>query len=388
MTAFWVDPVNTDAQFLNMMGLALSAQNPGSIIRSNKRKAFEPPTEIQWENFSSLEILPQSISGSSTRFLFSGLYPYYWMRSIFRLKSEGFSSVLFSTHLKLPAIDTNALRFLQTLKIKPVVICHRPHPYVYENANRNYAKKYKGFYEAASRILVINQFVKNLLKEYFQIEDKKISIFAHPHFNNLLQKYQKDESLALKLQKWSNHQPVISYISNFSEEHGLSTLLNHLDLVKKKIPDVKFLIVTRISENIESSKQSLIESLQKFPFFQKDVFLHFDSYTYPQLLSFFDITSLVVTPYAWAAQSGVISMSLGLKKPVVSSNVGGLPKMISQGECGILIPPKNPQALATACATILNPNNYSGFCLGAEQFATERLSHKKAIDIFLESLES
>ncbi len=39
--------------------------------------------------------------------------------------------------------------------------------------------------------------------------------------------------------------------------------------------------------------------------------------------------------------------------PVVATNVGGLPELIKEGKTGVLVPPRDPQALASATAGLL-----------------------------------
>ena len=63
---------------------------------------------------------------------------------------------------------------------------------------------------------------------------------------------------------------------------------------------------------------------------------------------FFIAADLVVLPYRSATQSGVVQMAYGFERPVVATNVGGLPEMIRDGETGILVPPGDPAALASA----------------------------------------
>ncbi|MFC1682145.1 glycosyltransferase family 4 protein, partial [Nanoarchaeota archaeon] len=50
----------------------------------------------------------------------------------------------------------------------------------------------------------------------------------------------------------------------------------------------------------------------------------------------------------------VLIESMTCKKPVIGSNIGGIPYVIDDGKNGLLVPPKNPQALADAIIKILN----------------------------------
>ena len=65
----------------------------------------------------------------------------------------------------------------------------------------------------------------------------------------------------------------------------------------------------------------------------------------PELFSACDA---VVIPYHSATQSGIVQMAYGFERPVLATRVGGLPEVIRDGVTGMLVPPRDPAALARA----------------------------------------
>jgi glycosyltransferase involved in cell wall biosynthesis len=65
---------------------------------------------------------------------------------------------------------------------------------------------------------------------------------------------------------------------------------------------------------------------------------------------------VVVSPSIEESASYAMVEALLMRKGVVASNVGGLPDTVLPGETGLLVPPRDPQALATAVTELLgNP---------------------------------
>ena len=64
--------------------------------------------------------------------------------------------------------------------------------------------------------------------------------------------------------------------------------------------------------------------------------------------------SVVALPYVEASGSGVLPLAHAYGKPVVASAVGGLADAVDDGRTGLLVPPGDPEALATAIVRLLH----------------------------------
>jgi colanic acid/amylovoran biosynthesis glycosyltransferase len=49
----------------------------------------------------------------------------------------------------------------------------------------------------------------------------------------------------------------------------------------------------------------------------------------------------------------VVEEAMAVGTPVIASHVSGIPELLDQGRCGILVPPKDVQALAAAIERLL-----------------------------------
>ena len=63
---------------------------------------------------------------------------------------------------------------------------------------------------------------------------------------------------------------------------------------------------------------------------------------------YFLAADLAVLPYVSATQSGIVQIAYNYDLPVVTTDVGGLPEVVHDGETGFIVPPQDPTALAEA----------------------------------------
>jgi glycosyltransferase involved in cell wall biosynthesis len=63
--------------------------------------------------------------------------------------------------------------------------------------------------------------------------------------------------------------------------------------------------------------------------------------------------SVVALPYIEATQSGIVPTAYAYAKPVVATEVGGLPSQVDHGRTGFLVPPGDIEALADRIVQLL-----------------------------------
>ncbi|HLO75632.1 MAG TPA: glycosyltransferase family 4 protein [Magnetospirillum sp.] len=93
------------------------------------------------------------------------------------------------------------------------------------------------------------------------------------------------------------------------------------------------------------------------------------------------MADLVVIPSLTEAQPRVAVQAFATGRPVVASAVGGVPEIVHSGKTGWLVPPAQPQALATAIAAVVeNPAETAKVAEGARHLAERcmRFDHRMA----------
>jgi len=74
----------------------------------------------------------------------------------------------------------------------------------------------------------------------------------------------------------------------------------------------------------------------------------------PQILTASDV--VVDASYAGAGLTGSIREALACERPVVATDLAGMPELVIEGETGLLVPPRDPAALAQALRRVIeNP---------------------------------
>lgn len=127
------------------------------------------------------------------------------------------------------------------------------------------------------------------------------------------------------------------------EYKGLKHLLRAMPEIKEKLEKVKLLVVGSFADDKEDYIR-LIHGLHI-----EDCVRIVDEYTPDdEVEKYFASCDLVVLPYESATQSGIVQIAFGFEKPVIVTEVGGLPDVVTDGKTGYVVEPEKPKALADA----------------------------------------
>jgi glycosyltransferase involved in cell wall biosynthesis len=137
---------------------------------------------------------------------------------------------------------------------------------------------------------------------------------------------------------------LVGVVGRLEPEKGHPTLIDAWPLVLRAVPDAYLLIVGEGSrrEALERQVADLgIAGRVTFTGRRDDV---------PEVTAALDIA---VLPSYREAQGLTILEAMALSRPVVASNVGGIPEIVEDGRTGLLVPPHDHEALAAAITRLL-----------------------------------
>ena len=99
----------------------------------------------------------------------------------------------------------------------------------------------------------------------------------------------------------------------------------------------------------------------------------------PQILAASDV--VVDASYAGAGITGSIREALACERPVVATAVEGMPELVRDGETGLLVPPRDPAALAAAILGVLaDPTRAQGLARAGRKRVEAHFSLRAKLD--------
>jgi glycosyltransferase involved in cell wall biosynthesis len=170
--------------------------------------------------------------------------------------------------------------------------------------------------------------------------------------------------------------PIVGVVARLEPEKGHPTLIEAWPAVLGAAPDAHLLIVGEGTQRDSLEAQVAVLGLGSSVTFtgrRDDV---------PAVTAALDVA---VLPSYREAQGLSILEAMALSRPVVASAVGGIPEMIEDGRTGLLVPPRDPDALAAAIIRLLRNHPFADTLAKAAQ----NLVHDRfCVELMVRAIES
>lgn len=136
---------------------------------------------------------------------------------------------------------------------------------------------------------------------------------------------------------------LVGIVAHLADHKGHTYLIEATRILKDRAPKIKVIVVGEGPLRMDLDRQvkeTHVEDMVFFLGFRDDV---------PQILGSLD---LFVLSSKLEGMGTSIMDAMASRLPVVATRVGGIPEVVVDGETGILVPAKNPDALADAILKI------------------------------------
>ena len=246
------------------------------------------------------------------------------------------------THNTQPLIDGTLGAILSGVR----TIIHTDHA-------RNFPDKKK--YMIAERILskfafrvigVSEHTCKNLIK-YEKISNDKIAVIQngilYEKYNIKINIYNKKKELGIKTDGY-----IIGLCVRLSNQKGISYLLKAMPKLIERYPDILLLIAG------DGKRRKILEEESIYLSIENNVKFLGSRLDIPEILQ---LLTIYILPSLWEGMPMALLEAMAAGVPIVTTNVGGIPKMIINEFNGLIVDPKNSENLRNAILKLLDDRN-------------------------------
>lgn len=307
--------------------------------------------------------------------LVNSINPLNWIKTAIKInaKNYDFLIVRYWTPFLAPCLGTIAKLVKNKNKTKVIclvdnIIPHEKH-FFDSILTRYFIRGIDGFVTMSQSVL------EDLKSFHVKVP---ITLTPHPMFDNFGEKVTREE--ALQTLDLSPDYRYFLYFGLIRSYKGLDLLLDAFADEKIKKYPVKLIVAGEFYEDstpyfAQIEKHNLSENLVlKTEFIPNDLVAHY-----------FCAADLVILPYKNATQSGVTQIAYHFSKPMLVTNVGGLPEIVPDGKCGYAVKPQ-VEDIRNAILDFLENDKKSFFIEGLES-EKERFQWDKMSNTFYQIFE-
>ena len=145
---------------------------------------------------------------------------------------------------------------------------------------------------------------------------------------------------------------TVGFVGRVERRKGVETLFRAIPNICRQVPEARFLFAGAVQQHAESglpydqwAQGILGEYASRVTFLGTTVLA--------DMHKVYDQIDVCVFPSLWENFPNVCLESMAAGRAIVASNAGGMREMLTPGKCGLLVPPAEPDAIATAVVSLL-----------------------------------
>ncbi len=196
------------------------------------------------------------------------------------------------------------------------------------------------FIKPVDAFITMSDKVMNDLRLFTNKPARKL---VHPLYDNFGDRIDKAE--ARKHLNLNVDDRIILFFGFIREYKGLDILLETMALLKQQLPNSQFLIPKLLVAGEFYKDRKLYDDIIEQNNLQPLVILRTNFIADSEVKYYLSAADFVIQPYRNATQSGVTPLAYHFEKPMLVTNVGGLPDLVPDEKVGLIAEP-NAESIA------------------------------------------
>ena len=234
-----------------------------------------------------------------------------------------------------PALGTILTRVRKNNHTKVVCIADNIIPHEHRPGDNAFTKY---FLKRCDAFITMSEKVMDDLRKFVP-KEKPARLVQHPLYDNfgeIISKIEAREKLKIKADE-----SIMLFFGFIRKYKGLDILLEAVKILKEnsklQLPNLKLLIAGEFYED----KKPYLEQINKLGI-NDHVILRTDFIPDSEVKYYLCAADVVIQPYRNATQSGVTPLAYYFEKPMIVTNVGGLPLLVPNEKAGLVTEPNAP----------------------------------------------
>ncbi len=299
---------------------SFSLQYPGFLFPGKSQYTDEPAPE----NITIYSVV-------------NSINPLNWLKVGQRLKKERADIIVVRYWLPLmgPALGTILRQVKKNKHTKVICIADNVIPHEKRPGDKPFTRY---FLKACDGFITMSEKVLRDLRTF--TTSQQAVLVQHPlydNFGSIVSKQLARQHLGIPATG-----KMILFFGFIRKYKGLDILLQAVQQLKSSIPDFKLLVAGEFYED-ERGYQELIDRLN----IRDRLILKTNFIADSEVKYYLCAADVLVQPYKNATQSGVTPLAYHFERPMIVTNVGGLPALVPHGKSGLVCEP-DPGSIAHA----------------------------------------